>query len=316
MGITSIPVGIWSDPTTNKDLLKTGIRMVFDNTDTKAIIDHPKMFHTTKVDQFQVSDFRMAGLGEMAETGDGQPARMEAPVFGTRKDFDQVKYTNGFRVSDMMQQYNRIQLVPRLTRNLKKKMQEGKDKEVFKIYNSASGTTYASGFDALALASTAHTCLHDTDVTFSNYLNADLTTAGYEAALKYFYGGIYDDRGQILPRRATRLCVNPSLVVKANQLTGADKKPFEQSNTPYKPDQYFGFSVTPFGTIRLTSSTSWFLIGDVGDEEFAGPTVFTGMEPDLKTEDAYDTSGDIRVYSAQHFDFSFSRAYDVYVGDL
>jgi hypothetical protein len=40
------------------------------------------------------------------------------------------------------------------------------------------------------------------------------------------------------------------------------------------------------------------------------------MEPDLKTEDAYDTSGDIRVYSAQHFDYGFGLGYDVYVGDL
>jgi hypothetical protein len=209
MGITSIPVGIWSDPTTNKDLLKTGIRMIFDNTDVKAIVDHPKMFKTVKVDQYEVSDFRMAGLGAMAQTDDGQPARMEAPVFGTRKDYDQVKYTNGFRVSDLMQKYNRIQLVPRLTRDLKKTMLEGKDKEVFKIYNSASATTYASGFDTLALASASHTCLHDTDVTYSNYLNADLTTAGYEAACKYFYSGIYSDRGEVLPRRAVRLCVNP-----------------------------------------------------------------------------------------------------------
>lgn len=316
MGITSIPVGIWSDPTSNKDLLKPGIRMIWDNTDVNAIVDHPKMFKVSKVDQYEVSDFRMAGLGDMAETGDGQPARMEAPVMGTRKDFAQKKWTNGFRVTDMMQKYNKIQLVPRLTRNLKKTMAEGLDKEVFKVYNSASATTYASGFDTLALASASHTCLHDTDVTWSNYLNADLTTAGYESALKYFYSGIYNDRGQILPRRAKTLAVNPSLVVKAAQITGADKKPFEMSNTPYKPDQYFGFSVAPFGTIRLTSSTAWFLIGDTSDEEFAGPTVFKGMEPDLKTEDAYDTSGDIRVFSAQHFNYGFGLGYDVYVGDL
>lgn len=315
MGITSIPVGIWSDPTSNKDLLKDGIRTVFDNSDVKAIVDHPKMFKTVKTDKYEESDFRMAGLGPMAKTKDGQPARMEAPVFGTRKDWDQEKYTNGFRVTDMMQKFNRIQLVSRMTRDLKKTMLEGKDKEVFKIYNSASATTYAAGFDALALASTAHTCLYDTDVTYSNYLNADLTTAGYESALKYFYSGIYSDRGEVLPRRPATLCVNPSLIVKANQITQADKKPFEQSNTVYKPDQYFGFSVSPFGTIRLMSSTSWFLIGDPGDELF-GPTVWTSQEPDLKTEDAYDTSGDIRVYSAQMFTYGFGLPHDVFVGDL
>ena len=315
MGLTGIPVGVYSDPTSNKDLLKTGIRAIFDNTDVKAINDHPQMFKTVSVKDYEVSDFRMAGLGGMTETGDGEPAKIETLAFGTRKDYQQKKYTNGFRVTDMMQKYNRIQLVERLTRNLKKTMIEGKDEEVFKLYNTASATTYASGFDTLALASASHTCLYDTDVTYSNYLNADLTTAGYESGLKYFYSGIYSDRGKVLPRVAKKLCVNPSLVVKAYQLTGADKKPFEMSNTPYKPDQYFGFSVQPFGTVRLTSSTSWFIIGDTSDDMF-GPTVFTGMEPDLKTEDAYDTSGDIRVYSAEHFDYGFGLPHDVYCGDL
>ena len=273
------------------------------------------MFKTVKVDQYEVRDVRFAGLGAMSETGDGQPAVLETPVMGTVKNYQQVKYTNGFRVTDMMQKYNKFDAVKRWTRDLKKTMLEGKDKEVFKIYNSASATTYASGFDTLALASASHTCLYDTDITYSNYLNADLTTAGYESALKYFYSGIKSDRGEILPKVPRKLCVNPSLVVKAYQITGADKKPFEQSNTNYKPDVYFGYNVSPFGTVRLTSSTSWFLIGDTGEDDF-GPTVFTGMEPDLKSEDTFDRTGDIAVYSAQHFDYGFGVPYMVYVGDL
>lgn len=315
MGVSSVPVGLWFDNTTNKDLLKTGIRAYFDNTDVTAVNDHPKMFKTVSVDQYEVRDIRFAGLGEMSQTGDGQPAVLETPVMGTVKNYQQVKYTNGFRVTDMMQKYNKFDAVKRWTRNLKKTMIEGKDKEVFKVYNSASATTYCSGFDTLALASASHTCLYDTDVTYSNYLNADLTTAAYESALKYFYSGIYSDRGEILPCVPKKLCVNPSLIVKAWQITGADKKPFEMSNTNYKPDQYFGFNVQPFGTIRLTSSTSWFLIGNTADDDF-GPTVFTGMEPDLKTEDTFDRTGDVAVYSAQHFDYGFSVPYKVYVGDL
>jgi hypothetical protein len=315
MGVAGIPVGLYFDNTTNKDLLKTGIRAYFDNTDVQATNDHPQMFKTVATNLYQERDVRFAGLGEMSETGDGQPAVLETPVMGTVKNYNQVKYTNGFRVTDMMQKYNKFDAVKRWTRNLKKTMIEGKDKEVFKVYNSASATTYASGFDTLALASTGHTCLYDTDVTYSNYLNADLTTAGFESAMKYFYSGIYSDRGEILPCVPKKLCVNPALIVKAHQILGADKKPFEQSNTKYDINSYFGFNVMPFGTIRLTSSTSWFLIGDTGADDF-GPTVFTGMEPDLKTEDAYDTTGDIRVYSAQHFTYGFGVPHLVYVGDL
>ena len=49
MGVSSVPVGLWFDNTTNKDLLKTGIRAYFDNTDVTAVNDHPKMFKTVSV---------------------------------------------------------------------------------------------------------------------------------------------------------------------------------------------------------------------------------------------------------------------------
>ncbi len=314
MGISTVPVGLWFDDTTNKDLLKTGIRSYFDNTDTKALVEWPEVFKTAKVDQYQVRDYRFAGLGDMSETGDGQPAVLETPVSGTVKNYNQVKYTNGFRVTDMMQKYNKFEAVKRWTRNLKKTMEEGKDVEVFKLYNNASATTL-TGFDTLALASTAHTCLYDTDTTYSNYLNADLTTAGFEAAMKYFYSGIKNDRGKIYVAAAKTLMVNPSFLVKANQILGADKKPFEMTNTPYRVADYFNFSVRPFVSRRLTSTTAWFLLGDKEDEMF-GPTVFTGMEPDLKTEDTFDRTGDVAVYSAQHFTYGFGPSALVYCGDL
>ena len=90
MGISSVPVGLWFDNTTNKDLLKTGIRSYFDNTDTKALVEWPEVFKSVKVDQYEVRDVRFAGLGEMSETGDGTPAVLETPVMGTVKNYQQV----------------------------------------------------------------------------------------------------------------------------------------------------------------------------------------------------------------------------------
>jgi hypothetical protein len=318
MATSSIPTGLWFDTTTNKDLLKTGIRSYFDNTDVNALVEWPKVFKASKVDLYEVRDARFAGLGDMSKTGDGEPAVLETPVMGTVKNYTQVKYTNGFRVTDMMQKYNKFDAVKRWTRNLKKTMLEGKDVEVFKLYNNAATATPAAsnaGFDTLALASAAHTCLYNVATTYSNYLNADLTTAGYESAMKYFDSGIKNDRGGIYVAKAKTLMVNPAFRVKAYQITGADKKPFEQSNTNYKVDSYYETSVAPFVAHRLTSSTSWFLLGDVNDEQF-GPTVFTGLEPDLKTEDTFDRTGDIACYSAQHFTYGFGTPELVYCGDL
>jgi hypothetical protein len=74
MAVSSIPVGLWFDTTTNKDLLKTGIRTYFDNTDVQALVEWPKVFKSVKVDQFEVRDVRFAGLGEMKKTVDGESA--------------------------------------------------------------------------------------------------------------------------------------------------------------------------------------------------------------------------------------------------
>jgi hypothetical protein len=98
-------------------------------------------------------------------------------------------------------------------------------------------------------------------------------------------------------------------------LTGADKKPFEQSNTNYQLNSYYNWDVRPFVYHRLTSATSWYLIGDVNDDEF-GPRVYTHAEPDLKVEDAPDRSRDTIVTSQQYFDYGFSDARLVYCGDL
>lgn len=310
----AIPVGLWFDSTTNLDLLKTGIRAYWDNTDTEPLVEWKQVFKDKSVDQYVVRDVRFAGLGAMTETSDGQSAVLETPVLNTTKDYTQKKYTNGFRVTDMMKRYNKFDAVERWTRNLKKTMAEGKDIEVAKMWNNASATTYASGFDTLALASASHTCLDASATTFSNYGDSDLTTASYEAALKYF-DTMKNDMAQISPKRATKLVVNPSFRVKAYQITGADKKPFEQSNTNYRLNAYFSWDVAPFVYHRLSSTTSWFLLGDMSDDAY-GPTVFTGMEPKLFTEDTYDRSGDIACYSQQDFTYGFGDGRLVYVGDL
>ena len=133
--------------------------------------------------------------------------------------------------------------------------------------------------------------------------------------MKYFHSGIKNDRGGIYIAKAKTLMVNPSFTVKAHQILGATLKQFEQSNTPYNVNSYFNFDVKPFVSRRLTSTTSWFLLGDKGDEQF-GPTVFTYYEPNLKTEDTFDRTGDLACYSEQCFDYGFGPAGLIYVGDL
>jgi hypothetical protein len=248
---------------------------------------------------------------------EGQNIPIEEAKFGGTKDFTQVAYGNAFRITDRMKRFNKINLMEKLTRSLKKTMIEGKDIEVAKMWNNVTGTTYASGFlengTARALAYDSHLCLDDVGTTYDNYLDADLATGSYESALQYF-DKLYDDQGNVFVGKARKLVVCPALRVKGYQITGADKKPFEQSNTKYDLNSYFGFDVVPFVYHRFSGSTAWMVLGDVGDTDY-GPRVYTALEPDLETKDGDDRTRDTVVTSIQYFKYGFTDPRLVLVGN-
>ena len=306
--------GTWWDTSTGKETLKTLVRGWFDSTERPELIEWKLLCKDIKTSDDYEREGRFAGLGAMQEITEGQNIPLEEAKFGGTMDFTQVAYANGFRITDRMRRFNKIGLMEKLTRSLKKTMAEGKDIEISRMWNNMTSTTYAKGFDGLALAHDAHTCLDDAPTTYDNYLGADLATGSYETALQYF-DLMYDDRGNITTAKAKKLVVNPALRVKAYQITGADLKPFEQSNTKYDLNSYFGFDVTPAVYHRFSSSTAWILIGDVNDSDY-GPRVYTSLEPDLDQKDGDDRTRDTVVTSLQYFKYGFTDPRLVYVGNV
>ena len=314
MGFTTANIlGTFWDTSTGKESLKTLTRSWFDSTDKEALVEWKNLCKDISTKDDYEREARIAGLGAMSAMVEGQNIPLEEPKFGGTKDFTQVAYGNAFRITDRMKRFNKIGLMEKLTRSLKKTMVEGKDIEVAKIWNNLTATTYASGFDTYALAYDTHTCLDDAATTYDNYLDASLATGSYESALQYF-DKLYDDQGNVFVGKARKLVVCPALRVTAYQLTGADKKPFEQSNTNYDLNKYFGFDVVPFTYHRFSGSTAWMVLGDVGDEMY-GPRVYTALEPDLETKDGDDRTRDTVVTSIQYFKYGFTDPRLVYVGN-
>jgi len=314
MGYTTSNIhGTWWDTSTGKESLRSFVRTWFDSTDRENLVEWKQLCKDLKTDMDYEREARVAGLGAMQELAEGQNIPLEEAKFGGTKDYTQVAFGNGFRITDRMKRFNKIGLMEKMTRSLKKTMAEGKDIEIAKMFNNMTATTYATGFDALALASDSHTCLDDSATTYDNYLDSDLATGSYESALQYF-DAIYDDQGNIFVGKAKKLVVNKSLRVKAYQITGADKKPFEQSNTKYDLNSYYGFDVVPFVYHRFSGSTAWMVIGDTNDPDY-GPRVYTALEPDLDTKDGDDRTRDVVVTSLQYFKYGFSDPRLVYVGN-
>ena len=314
MATTANIHGTWWDTTTGKETLKGLTRTWFDSTDRENLVEWPNLCKSISTKDDFEREGRFAGLGAMQEIVEGQNIPLEEAKMGGTKDFTQVAYGNGFRITDRMKRFNKIGQMERLSRSLKKTMAEGKDIEVAKMFNNMTATTYASWLSTpLRLAYDSHTCLDDAGTTYDNYLDADLATGSYESALAYF-DKMYDDQGNVYTAKARKLVVCPALRVKAYQITGADKKPFEQSNTKYDLNSYFGFDVVPFVYHRFSGSTAWMLIGDVNDPDY-GPRVYTALEPDLDTKDGDDRTRDTVVTSMQYFKYGFTDPRLVMVGN-
>ena len=126
------------------------LRTWFDSTERENLVEWTNLCKSLTTKDDYEREARTAGLGAMQELAEGQNIPLEEAKFGGTKDFTQVAYGNAFRITDRMKRFNKIGLMEKLTRSLKKTMAEGKDIEVAKMLNNMTATTYASGFDTYA----------------------------------------------------------------------------------------------------------------------------------------------------------------------
>ena len=296
------------DTTTNKDLLKGTLRKLFDDTLKTTPIEYPTVCNDLKTKDEYERDARMAGLLRPSEIAEGQNIPVQAPAMGTTKTYTQRQFGTGFRMTFKMDFFNKYKLYDKLTKSLGKVMREGKDAEIASMFNNFTSTslTCGTGFDSLAIASTAHTLLPTTS-TYSNYLNASLSQSGLES-MRYYFATLKDDRGYWMGSKPTHLVIEPTLWPTAKVLLGSEYKPGEISND---------INVVPemglklFEYHRLTSTTCWFGMAKGEDYDF---NVLTALEPKMFFKSAADDTLDLVGLSIQFFTYGFGSQKQIYIG--
>jgi len=297
------------DTTDNQDLLKDLLRDVADTTDREALIEYPEY-----VDEISVSDYyerraRKAGLRGMEEIADGAEIPLTDPVMGGTKDWTQVRYGLGFKITAGWKKFNKINHMKDCTKNLGMVMREEKDIEINRLANSATATTYSTGFDGLALASNSHTILGTSGNTFDNYGDAALGVSALQSAYVYFRT-LIDDQGRTMVASPDKLMVNPQLEFTGMELLGSEKVPYTGDNTANVIRQK-GISLSV--NSRLTASTIWALLAKK-DRRY-DLFVFTSQKPDIKVQDAPDTSRSTIVTSEQWFKYGHGDPRMFYLGN-
>jgi len=83
------------DPTDNKDLLRGGLRKIF----------NAKMKST---DEYITRDFRMTSLSGHQSLTDGEVIPTQEPTADRKLDYTQSRYGTGFKITSGMKKFNKI----------------------------------------------------------------------------------------------------------------------------------------------------------------------------------------------------------------
>jgi len=297
------------DPTSNKDLLRGGLRKIFMSKLNSTLFEAPTMFKMKTTDEYITRDFRMTGFTGHQSLTDGEEIPLQDPTADIKLDYTQSRYGTGFKITSGMKKFNKIDLVTKLTKSLARAMKEAKDVDLADVFNSATGTSI-TGFDGLALASNSHTTI-DGSGTIDNYANVALSYTGLQDATIYF-DTMVDDSGDTRPWVPDTVAVNPHYRFRLRKYLGSDGEPDTgDRNTNALTDEY---TLKPFVYHRLTSSTSWFMLAK-NDEDY-DIQCLTAQEPDMVMQDLTDGSRSIRVDSEQWYTKGFGIPLGVYVGNL
>ena len=298
---------VW-DTTSGKELFRKLIRKTFDSTDREAIIESEKLYKMKTSDELFVRDIRFAGLPSGSPVVEGGKIPLYDPKMGGTKDYNQAEYGMGFRVSWMMRKTNKFDLVQKWTKSLRMKLDEMKDIELAKLFNSPTATY--TGFDSQVLGYTTHTCLDDSASSYDNLISGDLNLTSLQAVELYF-DTLKDDQGALfyVNTKGMVLYHAPALKVRITEINRSTGKWNEISNTM----NFWEGRFAPYTYRRLSSSTAWGVCA-VGDERY-DVNCFTLAEPHLIEKDAADNSLDQIVLGHQAFSWGFGDPRLVVIGN-
>lgn len=234
-----------------------------------------------------VTDFKMTDFGSMRLKGEGENIIYDDPIFGQTIAYTPVRWGLGYKVTDEMLKQELYGQIEKLERSLVKSAVDLQEVTAALLWNNGFGTTdadgfEASGFDALALFSTAHTRL-DGGATQRNRpsTDVDLGVTALQNALIDIDNWL-DDRGRPIFAKPKLVIVNPEDRFTAKELLQSEYKPGTANNEINAlKDEGLSFMVSHY----LTDADQWGVVTDQHDMNFIWEErLRAGMQEDFDAE--------------------------------
>lgn len=223
---------------------------------------YSRIFNVRGLDKLYEREAKRGGFGAMQEIAEGGDVQFDSALSPVTRRYDYVKRGSGYEVTDKLWMNDLYGEVMKFEADLKRAADDDIEQFAFGILNNATTTTVSTGFDGLALASTAHTRL-DGGAVIANRPSS--LTALSLASLKdgrTAFKKFKDDRGRPYRSNPKTLWIPVDLEHTAEEILGSPDRP-DTTNRAINAIRIDKLSWQ--SSLYITSSTFWALVGDKHD---------------------------------------------------
>jgi len=224
--------------------------------------EYSRYMNVVSLDKLYKRDAKMAGFGPSLTIPEGGDVVYDEAISPVTRRYDLIKRGLGYKITDKLWKFDEYGEVRNLESALMRA--DADDTEVYfhAVFNNATATTISTGFDGLALTSTAHTRL-DGGATQGNRptsLTALSLTALQDGVIAF--RNFVDDRGRPYRSDPKNLLIPMDLIITAEEILGSATRPDTANNT-VNAIRRFGLSITE--SAYITGATFWALTGSKHD---------------------------------------------------
>lgn len=213
--------------------------------------------------------FQRAGLGDFQEKPEGEDIKSSDPIAGSTVEFAHIRRALRYHITQEMVDHDQFAEIITLEQDLQIAGDDDLEVRAHLLLNNGFGTTNdgsfnASGYDSLALFSTAHTRL-DAGATQRNRPSTDANLSWTSLAdARQQFQLWRDHRGRRVLGRPQLLIIHPSDELTAMELLRSTLKPGTNNNEINALQGEVEMMVTPF----ITDTNAWYLKGDRPDSRW------------------------------------------------
>lgn len=236
--------------------------MFFDELDVIPM-EHPKWINVESSKRAYEDEYKLAGLGQMVQKGEGAVYTADEPIGGDTLRYTHLTYGLAFRVTEEMLEDDLYGVMNRMSKELAKSASYNKDVQATSVLNNAFNSSF-TGLNGLELCSLVQSDLDGGTQSNEPTTPVDMDLPAVQAAIEAFHSWT-DDRSFQIQAKPMHLIHATGDIWMANEILKTEQVPHSADNTINVVKSMFG--LTPMHLRHLTDADAWFMTGSKSDHD-------------------------------------------------